>query len=140
MAAKLVPESIRMTKEQWAACREMAKVMRLRSKNEFIRDDVDFYIEWCRQPQSQRFLTTALESVIEAKVRDSENRIARMLFKLAVELNVNTHIAALDYNLTEREFYNLYAKSVAEVKKNNGEIDLEKLLEQSEEERNSWLD
>ena len=140
MAANLVPESIRMTKEQWAACREMAKVMRLRSKNEFIRDAVDFYIEWCRQPQSQRFLTTALESVIEAKVRDSENRIARMLFKLAVELNVNTHIAALDYNLTEREFYNLYAKSVAEVKKNNGEIDLEKLLEQSEEERNSWLD
>ena len=140
MAAKLVPESIRMTKEQWAACREMAKVMRLRSKNEFIRDAVDFYIEWCRQPQSQRFLTTALESVIEAKVRDSENRIARMLFKLAVEMNVNTHIAALDYNLTEREFYNLYAKSVAEVKKNNGEIDLEKLLEQSEEERNSWLD
>ena len=140
MAAKLVPESIRMTKEQWAACREMAKVMHLRSKNEFIRDAVDFYIEWCRQPQSQRFLTTALESVIEAKVRDSENRIARMLFKLAVELNVNTHIAALDYNLTEREFYNLYAKSVAEVKKNNGEIDLEKLLEQSEEERNSWLD
>ena len=140
MAAKLVPESIRMTKEQWAACREMAKVMRLRSKNEFIRDAVDFYIEWCRQPQSQRFLTTALESVIEAKVRDSENRIARMLFKLAVKLNVNTHIAALDYNLTEREFYNLYAKSVAEVKKNNGEIDLEKLLEQSEEERNSWLD
>ncbi len=140
MAAKLVPESIRMTKEQWAACREMAKVMRLRSKNEFIRDAVDFYIEWCRQPQSQRFLTTALESVIEAKVRDSENRIARMLFKLAVEMNVNTHIAALDYNLTAREFYNLYAKSVAEVKKNNGEIDLEKLLEQSEEERNSWLD
>ena len=140
MAAKLVPESIRMTKEQWAACREMAKVMHLRSKNEFIRDAVDFYIEWCRQPQSQRFLTTALESVIEAKVRDSENRIARMLFKLAVEMNVNTHIAALDYNLTERELYNLYAKSVAEVKKNNGEIDLEKLLEQSEEERNSWLD
>ena len=90
MATKLVPESIRMTKEQWAACREMAKVMRLGSKNEFIRDAVDFYIEWCRQPQSQRFLTTALESVIEAKVRDSENRIARMLFKLAVETNAHS--------------------------------------------------
>ena len=140
MAAKLLPESIRMTKEQWAACREMAKVMHLRSKNEFIRDAVDFYIEWCKRPQSQRFLTTALESVIEAKVRDSENRISRMLFKLAVELNVNTHVAALDYSLTDRELYNLYAKSVAEVKKNNGELDLEKLLEQSEEEHNSWLD
>ena len=78
--------------------------------------------------------------MIEAKVRDSENRIARMLFKLAVELNVNTHVSALDYRLTDRELYNLYAKSVAEVKKNNGEIDLEKLLEQSEEERDSWLD
>ena len=140
MAAKLLPESIRMTEKQWTACREMAKVMRLRSKNEFIRDAVDFYIEWCKRPQSQRFLTTALESVIEAKVRDSENRISRMLFKLAVELNVNTHVAALDYSLTDRELYNLYAKSVAEVKKNNGELDLEKLLEQSEEEQNSWLD
>ena len=140
MAAKLVPESIRMTEKQWTACREMAKVMRLRSKNEFIRDAVDFYIEWCRRPYSQQFLTAALESVIEAKVRDSENRISRMLFKLAVELNANTYLVAYNYEFTEAQLYQLYAKSVAEVKKNNGELDLEKLLEQSEEEQNSWLD
>ena len=140
MAIKLVPESIRMTEKQWAACREMAKVMHLRSKNEFIRDAVDFYIEWCRRPYSQQFLTAALESVIGAKIRESESRICRMLFKNAVEQNVSTRLAAWDYNLSDEQLDNLYRTSVAEVKKNNGALDLEKYFALSEEEQDSWRD
>ena len=140
MSKQLKAISIRMTDEQVERCEEMAKWMHLRSKNEFIRDAIDFYIEWCRRPYSQQFLTSALESVIAAKIRDSENRISRMLFKLAVEQNANTHLVAFDYNISDEQLYKLYTKSVAEVKKNNGAIDLEKLMEQSEEEQNSWLD
>ena len=115
--ANLIADSVRMTEEQWNQCKEMAKIMHLRSKNEFIRDAVDFYIEWCRRPYSQQFLTAALESVISAKIRDSENRICRMLFKNAVEQNVSTRLAAWDYNLSDEQLDNLYRTSVAEVKK-----------------------
>ena len=138
--ANLIADSVRMTEEQWNQCKEMAKNMHLRSKNEFIRDAVDFYIEWCRRPYSQQFLTAALESVISAKIRDSENRICRMLFKNAVEQNVSTRLAAWDYNLSDEQLDNLYRTSVAEVKKNNGALDLEKYFALSEEEQDSWRD
>ena len=136
----LIADSVRMTEEQWNQCKEMAKIMHLRSKNEFIRDAVDFYIEWCRRPYSQQFLTAALESVISAKIRDSESRICRMLFKNAVEQNVSTRLAAWDYNLSDEQLDNLYRTSVAEVKKNNGALDLEKYFALSEEEQDSWRD
>ena len=138
--AKLIADSIRMTEEQWTQCKEMAAWMHLRSKNEFIRDAVDFYIEWCRRPYSQQFLTAALESVIAAKIRDSESRISRMLFKTAVEQNVSTRLAALDYNISDEQLDNLYRLSVAEVKRNNGALDLEKYFSMSGEEQDSWLD
>ena len=138
--ANLIADSVRMTEEQWNQCKEMAKIMHLRSKNEFIRDAVDFYIEWCRRPYSQQFLTAALESVISSKIRDSENRICRMLFKNAVEQNVSTRLAAWDYNLSDEQLDNLYRTSVAEVKKNNGALDLEKYFALSEEEQDSWRD
>ena len=138
--ANLIADSVRMTEEQWNQCKEMAKIMHLRPKNEFIRDAVDFYIEWCRRPYSQQFLTAALESVISAKIRDSENRICRMLFKNAVEQNVSTRLAAWDYNLSDEQLDNLYRTSVAEVKKNNGALDLEKYFALSEEEQDSWRD
>ena len=138
--ANLIADSVRMTEEQWNQCKEMAKIMHLRSKNEFIRDAVDFYIEWCRRPYSQQFLTAALESVISAKIRDSESRICRMLFKNAVEQNASTRLAAWDYNLSDEQLDNLYRTSVAEVKKNNGALDLEKYFALSEEEQDSWRD
>ena len=138
--ANLIADSVRMTEEQWNQCKEMAKIMHLRSKNEFIRDAVDFYIEWCRRPYSQQFLTAALESVIGAKIRESESRICRMLFKNAVEQNVSTRLAAWDYDLSDKQRDNLYRISVAEVKKNNGALDLEKYFALSEEEQVSWQD
>ena len=138
--ANLIADSVRMTEEQWNQCEEMAKIMHLRSKNEFIRDAVDFYIEWCRRPYSQQFLTAALESVIGAKIRESESRICRMLFKNAVEQNVSTRLAAWDYDLSDKQLDSLYRISVAEVKKNNGALDLEKYFALSEEEQASWQD
>ena len=140
MANQLKAKSVRMSDEQWERCEEMTKWMHLRSANEFIRDAVDFYIEWCRRPYSQQFLTAALESVISAKIRDSESRISRMLFKTAVEQNVSTRLAALDYNISDEQLDRLYRLSVAEVKRNNGALDLEKYFSMTGEEQDSWLD
>ena len=65
----------------------------------------------------------ALESVIGAKVRDSEERICRVLFKLAVEQNSLAKIMAREY-----EEYDTYLldeirqESICEVKETNGTI------------------
>ena len=68
----MTAKSIRLTPTQWNECDKRAEELGLRSRNDFIRDAIDFYMEWLDKPSSQKFLTPALESVIGAKVRDKE--------------------------------------------------------------------
>ena len=94
---------VRMPADMWAKCDEMTRKLGLESRNEYIRNAIEFYTEWCEMSHTQKFLTPALESVIGAKVRDSENRIARVLYKMAVQQNALTHVIATEYNWTAED-------------------------------------
>ena len=127
MAKQTTPmpsKGVRMPAEMWAKCDEMTAKLGLGSRNEFIRDAVQFYAEWLLRSDSQRFLTPALESVIGAKVRDSENRIARTLYKMAVQQNALTHVLATAYNWTEKELADLYDTAEDDAQGWNGTLDL----------------
>ena len=81
-------KGVALTEAQWDRCDRLANELGCRSRNAFIRDAIDFYCSWLEKEQSERFLTPALESVISAKIRDSEERINRNLFKIAVDLSI----------------------------------------------------
>ena len=117
-------KGVRMPAELWAKCDAMTSKLGLGSRNEFIRDAVQFYSEWVLRSDSQRFLTPALESVIGAKVRDSENRIARALYKMAVQQNALTHVLATAYNWTPDELDKLYDTAEDDARGWNGTLDL----------------
>ena len=76
-------KGVRLRVDQWEDCDRFSETLKMASRNDFIRDAIDFYLEYLRRNNSVKFLTPALESVISAKVRDSEERLARLLFKLA---------------------------------------------------------
>ena len=127
MAKQTTPmpsKGVRMPAELWAKCDAMTAKLGLESRNEFIRDAVQFYAEWVLRSDSQRFLTPALESVIGAKVRDSENRIARVLYKMAVQQNAMTHVLATAYNWTPDELEKLYDTAEDDARGWNGTLDL----------------
>ena len=123
-ANKMPSKVVRMPGEMWAKCDEMTQKLGLESRNEYIRDAVQFYNEWNERTANQKFLTPALESVIGAKVRDSENRIARVLYKMAVQQNALTHVLATAYNWTEKELADLYDTAEDDAKGWNGTLDL----------------
>ena len=83
---------VMLTESQWERCDRLANENGCRSRNAFIRDAIDFYCSWLENEQTERFLTPALESVISAKIRDSEERISRNLFKIAVDLAILSKI------------------------------------------------
>ena len=83
---------VALTQAQWERCDRLANETGCRSRNAFIRDAIDFYCSWLEKEQTERFLTPALESVISAKIRDSEERINRNLFKIAVDLAILSKI------------------------------------------------
>ena len=95
----LESRGVSLTRKQWDRCDRLSEEYGRRSRNAFIREAVDFYCAWLEKEHIERFLLPALESVIGAKIRDSEERIRRLLFKLAVDQNLLAHTVAECWDL-----------------------------------------
>lgn len=96
-----------------------------RSRNEFINQAIRHYIAYLQKEQDNEFLTPALESVLSGMIGDTENRLARILFKLAVELSMLMHVTASQFDISEEELARLRKFCVDEVSQLNGRISLE---------------
>ena len=110
---------IRFTEEQLRQCEKMSTKLGI-SRNEFVREAVDFYIEWLNRESREKFLTPALESVISAKFRDLEYRISQNLFRIAVEQNVLAQVLISDGKYACDYIEGLHGKAVAMVAETNG--------------------
>ncbi len=128
--------SIRLTPEQWATCDRMTEQLGLKSRNDFIRDAVDFYIAWQSRESVERVLTPALESVIGAKIRDAEERLTRIIFKIAVDQNFLAHMIGDGYEYDENYLEQMRIDSVNEVKRTNGTLTAKDVMESDGE----WQD
>lgn len=69
------------------------------SRSEFIRDAIEHYIATLTMQENSRVLTPALESVIGGKIAGTEERISRMLFKVAVEIAMMNNVLASTHNI-----------------------------------------
>ena len=121
-------KGVRLRVDQWEDCDKYYESLGLASRNDFIRDAVDFYIEYLRRNNSVKFLTPALESVISAKIRDSEDRIARLLFKLSVDQNLLAHIVANSYDFDSEALSEQRLYSIREVKETNGTLRVNEII------------
>lgn len=77
------------------------------SRSEFISNAIEFYIAWLNSKNISKVLTPALESVISSKILDTEDRIARVLFKQGVELAMLMHVVAATNEITEGQLRDL---------------------------------
>lgn len=93
-----------------------------RSRSEFISDALEFYIAWLHSEETEKVLTPALESVISGRIGDTENRIARVLFKQSVELAMLMHVVAATHSIRPEDVEALRKMCVGEVSKVNGKF------------------
>lgn len=96
-----------------------------RSRSEFISDALEFYIAWLHSEETSKVLTPALESVIGAKIKDTENRIARVLYKQSVELAMLMHVVAATHMVRPEDLESLRKMCVNEVSKVNGKFNFD---------------
>ncbi|MDR2163272.1 MAG: hypothetical protein LBO70_04945 [Clostridiales Family XIII bacterium] len=97
-----------------------------RSRNEFIIKAIRHYIAYQQKEDDSEFLTPALESVLDGKLGGLEDRMARVLFKLAVEVSMMLHVTASESGIAESEIAGLRKFCVDEVSKLNGNISFDK--------------
>ena len=114
-----------MPNEQWLLCIEKSQELGKESPSEFVREAIDFYMEWLNLDQKKKFLTPELESVMRAMVHDSEDRISRLLFKNAVELNLLTRLIYHDFNYKPEEVQAIRSEAIRLVGDTNGSLNFD---------------
>ena len=106
-------------------CDSLLLKANVRSRNEFVGEALRFYCGYLTSQQSENYLLQSLSSVMAGTVQDSENRIARMDFKIAVELSKLSQVIAYTHEVGEEALHKLHLKCVDEVKRINGAINFE---------------
>ena len=94
----------------------------VRSRNEFLNQALKFYIGYLTSEKVENYMLTMISSVMHATVKDSENRIARALYKLAVETSKLSHVVAYSHEVDDEELKKLQGMCAEEVKRINGSI------------------
>nr|WP_066456715.1 hypothetical protein [Anaerotruncus rubiinfantis] len=102
------------------------KMANCRSQSEFLENAAIFYAGYICSHSSTQYLSQVLTDVLRGMLDDSENRMARMLFKLAVETDMMMHVLAAEYGIDETTLRALRGRCVDEVKHSNGSISLDK--------------
>ncbi len=116
----LEARGVSLTKKQWERCDKLAEELGKKSRNAFIREAVDFYCAWLEKEHIEKFLLPSLESVMGAKILKSEERLARMDFKMAVQIAMLTQMF-MDYcQYPEEEFEAMRESAVRQVMETNG--------------------
>lgn len=95
------------------------------SKTEFIEKAVTFYIGYLRQQEEVNYLSQMITETVKAQIKGTEQRLARLIFKVAVELGKLSHMTAAMNDVDEETLKSLHAMYVTEVRKINGIIDYE---------------
>lgn len=90
------------------------------SKSEFIEKAVIFYAGYLNANDNSQYLPNVVTSTLKSIVTESDNRMSRLIFKLAVELAMTMNIIASTHNIDKNILSKLRGECVKEVKRMNG--------------------
>ena len=100
----------------------------VRNRNQFLVKAVKFYETYLNKEELTAILTPAFESVIDARLNLAEDRIAQIIFKLAVEMAYTMNILAGAFELDPDKIDRMKYRVLHEVKAINGSINLEDII------------
>lgn len=115
----------------WLHPESLEKVDRLyetnnsRSKSEFIEDAINFYSGYLSTEGSWDYFPSVIVTTVKGILDGYENRMASLLFKLAVEIAMTLHVTAATNEIDQEEMSRLRGMCVNEVKKLNGKVSFE---------------
>ncbi len=101
-------------------CDETIKRTTAQSRNDFIEEAILFYIGYLSNDDNRNYISEALESVIKNNIQLTEDRLAKLLFKVAVELSIMMNVVAINSNVDEFTLQYLRGKCVEDVKQSIG--------------------
>lgn len=86
------------------------------SRNEFIVEAVKFYLGYLSAEEDATYLVRSIDKSIGSAVKSMEDRTAKLIFKLAVEMSMMMNILAANLEIDEEVLKQLRCKCIREIK------------------------
>ena len=115
---------MRISQDTDRKIREAMERENCRSKNEFVEKALRFYCDYLAAGDISEFLPPIIVETLRGLIHDTENRLARLLFKNAVELDMMMNVLAAGLEIADEDLQRLRGKCVQDVKRTNGAISL----------------
>ena len=128
MPREKIKFALRMSPETQQLVKEMCPRDNCSTQNEFIEKAIRFYAGYVSGQEAVAYLPLALSSVLRGTVQDTENRICRLLFKLAVELDMVMNVLAAGMEIPEEQLRSLRERCIQNVKRTSGSVTLDKAV------------
>lgn len=125
--------NFRMKPETAEKLEHWYKANHCRSKNEFMEKAVNFYADSLAAENSAT-LPLAIQAAIDGRLKLLEDRMAAILYKQAVEIDMALSILLQSVNVDESVLRQERAKSVAAIKRTHGRLRMEQKLREQENE------
>ena len=125
--------NFRMTDETVSKIERWYQEDNCRSRNEFVEKAVNFYADSLAAENSTT-LPMAIQTAIDGRLKLLEDRMASILYKQAVEMDMAISILLQSVNVDESVLRQERAKSIAAVKHTNGRLRMEQKLRELENE------
>ena len=93
-----------------------------KTRSEFIEKAVDFYCGYLTAENYKEYFPDVIVSTMKGTLDSMENRMARLLFKLAVEQAMAMHVVAATNDIDADALNSLRGMCIMECKKINGAI------------------
>lgn len=90
------------------------------SRSEFIEKAIIFCVGYLSANDNSQYLPNVVTSTLKSIVAESDNRMSRLIFKLAVELAMTMNIIASSQDIDKLTLTKLRGEYIKEVKKLNG--------------------
>ena len=103
-----------------------------RSKSEFVERAINFYCGYVTAENYRDFFPKVVLSTIQGTLDSFENRMATLIFKMAVEISVLNRVTAATVDVEELNLTRLRGRCVEDVKRINGCISFDQAVKDEE--------
>ena len=111
-----------------------------RSLTGFIERAIDFYLDYLSANNAGMFLPSSVQSYLDGRLDQFEDRMASLLFTQAVELDMGMSTLADCVKLDEEYLRRRRANSIANVKRTNGRLRFEQIAKDADGSDDEWQD
>ncbi|MBE6107379.1 MAG: hypothetical protein E7192_01905 [Erysipelotrichaceae bacterium] len=99
-----------------------------KSRNEFILEAVKFYLSYLYCEEDATYLVRSIDQSISSSVKSMEDRTAKLIFKLAVEMSMMMNIFAANLEIDEEVLKKLRGKCVQQLSQSLNNLDYLKII------------